>query len=355
MQRSDVAVLIPAYRPDARLCELIEALKALGFARIVAVDDGSGASCADFFARARALGATVLTHEVNRGKGAALKTGFENIGARPVVTCDADGQHTPQDVLAIAEALTANPGALILGCRDKRRMPLKSKLGNNLTCFFLGLLTGLWISDTQTGLRGIPACAMAAFSELEGDRYEYETNMLLKARRMRLPVKEVVIETVYFDNNAESHFKPLQDGWRIYRLLFKQMALYLGSSSVAGLVDILAFTALHYLLPEEIGLHASGFWAFLLPASVGVPALIARAASALVNYLLNRELVFKSRAGKRSLFAYYLLTAFVLLCDIQLIRFFTHLGIQTIVAKVLADACMFVVSYNVQQRVIFKE
>ena len=173
MNYESVAVLIPAYKPDRRLNKLVDKLIAKGFHRIVVIDDGGGAAYADIF-RDLSGKATVLTHEVNRGKGAGLKTGIREIMKTPgvgIVTADADGQHTPDDVAKIADALIAHPDALILGSRDKKAMPLRSKAGNTLTCGVFGLLTGMWISDTQTGLRGLPACALEAFSNLEGDRY----------------------------------------------------------------------------------------------------------------------------------------------------------------------------------------
>ena len=217
MNYESIAVLIPAYKPDRRLNKLVDELIAKGFHRIVVIDDGGGAAYADIF-RDLSGKATVLTHEVNRGKGAGLKTGIREIMKTPnvgVVTADADGQHTPDDVAKIADALIAHPDALILGSRDKKAMPLRSKAGNTLTCGVFGLLTGLWISDTQTGLRGLPACALEAFSNLEGDRYEYEINMLIKANELKMPVEEVSIETIYIDNNSSSHFNGLKDGLNV--------------------------------------------------------------------------------------------------------------------------------------------
>ena len=195
MKYDQIAVLIPAYKPDERLITLVDELRAAGFTRIVVIDDGGGQAYRHIFDALDGK-ADVLVHEVNRGKGAGLKTGLEYIRKWPgvgVVTADCDGQHTPADCRKIADALLAEPDALILGSRDKRQMPPRSKAGNTLTCGVFALLTGLRISDTQTGLRGLPACALERFSRLDGDRYEYEINMLIDASRIPLPVREVTI------------------------------------------------------------------------------------------------------------------------------------------------------------------
>ncbi|MBQ4417263.1 MAG: glycosyltransferase, partial [Butyrivibrio sp.] len=123
-------VVIPSLKPDNRLVSLIADLKEQGFRDIVIVDDGSGESYRRFFDDCASLGCTVLTHETNRGKGAALKTGLAWIVKNPgagVVTADADGQHTPADIAKIADALLAHPGSLILGSRDKKAMPARSR------------------------------------------------------------------------------------------------------------------------------------------------------------------------------------------------------------------------------------
>lgn len=124
----------------------------------------------------------------------------------------ADGRNIPSDIEKIARAID---GALVLGVRRKREMPLRSKMGNTLTCLTFALVSHRWISDTQTGLRGIPQSFLEVCRQLEGDRYEYEMHMLLEACRRGLPIREVEIETVYIDNNRGSHFHTLRDGKRI--------------------------------------------------------------------------------------------------------------------------------------------
>lgn len=212
----DTAILIPAYKPDESMIALINALKAQNaYSRILVVDDGSGEPFAPVFEKAAML-CEVVHHEVNRGKGAAIRTGLEILSGYNVVTADCDGQHTPEDIKKIASAIDNN---LVLGVRKKREMPVKSYIGNILTCAVFALKTGKWISDTQTGLRGIPAHYIPASLTLAGDRYEYEMNMLMDACHRKLPIREIEIETVYIDNNRGTHFRALRDGLRIYKLI----------------------------------------------------------------------------------------------------------------------------------------
>jgi len=211
------AILIPAYKPDESLIDLLLALKGRGgFSHIVVVDDGSGEEYRPIFDRAESF-CTLARHPHNRGKGAAIRTGLSLLRGCNVVTADCDGQHLPADIEKVARQID---GALVMGVRQKKQMPFRSKFGNTLTCALFALVSHKWISDTQTGLRGIPACYIDACLALEGDRYEYEMNMLLDACSRKLPIREVEIETVYIDNNRASHFRAMRDGLRIYRLMF---------------------------------------------------------------------------------------------------------------------------------------
>lgn len=198
-----IALVIPAYEPSGRLAALLEEL-VLGWpGPIVVVDDGSSASCSVVFDRARALGATVLVHGLNRGKGAALKTAFSYLleqvpTVAGAVTADADGQHLPADIRAVARELGLHQDSLVLGCRrfDGNGVPARSKLGNNFMLGAMRVLCGVDVSDTQTGLRGLPASLMRRMLAVVRDGYEFETEMLVLARRAG-GIFEVPITTVY--------------------------------------------------------------------------------------------------------------------------------------------------------------
>ena len=216
---NDIIVVIPAYEPDDSLIGLIERLGA-DFDRFIVVDDGSKTADATFERVARMPGVTLLRHEVNRGKGAALKTAFAKViadfpDAAGVVTVDADGQHLPEDVANVAKATRENPGRYTLGVRAfSGNVPLRSRFGNAWSRYFFFLLTGVMIYDTQTGLRGMPRDLLPELVAMPGDRYEYEMRMLVAAARKKLKPVQIQIKTVYLNDNKASHFNPVRDSLR---------------------------------------------------------------------------------------------------------------------------------------------
>lgn len=216
---NDIIVVIPAYEPDDSLIGLIERLGA-DFDRFIVVDDGSKTADATFECVAGMPGVTLLRHEVNRGKGAALKTAFAKViadfpDAAGVVTVDADGQHLPEDVANVAKATRENPGRYTLGVRAfSGNVPLRSRFGNAWSRYFFFLLTGVMIYDTQTGLRGMPRDLLPELVAMPGDRYEYEMRMLVAAARKKLKPVQIQIKTVYLNDNKASHFNPIRDSLR---------------------------------------------------------------------------------------------------------------------------------------------
>lgn len=220
-----ISILIPAYRPDETLLKLVDELRADGWDDIVVVDDGGGPDYSNIFDALKDQ-ATILTHGHNRGKGAALKTGFAYLAeSRPdyigVVTVDADGQHRPPDIRKTAEELRHHPYALVLGVRSFTRagVPLRSLVGNLITRFVFYAMVGKFVRDTQTGLRGVPQALLPELVKIEPDRYEYELEMLLACRKRDF--RQVTIETVYLDGNKSSHFNPIVDSLKIYGTLFR--------------------------------------------------------------------------------------------------------------------------------------
>ena len=221
----EVIPVVPAYEPGVELVDTVESLRE-SFPHIVVVDDGS-VKAGRVFAKIEALnGVEILRHDRNRGKGAALKTAFSYILAEHrdicgVVTVDADGQHLISDVRSVSEALIRHPGRLILGTRDFRgEIPFRSRFGNIWTRWEFFLLTGVLVKDTQTGLRGIPAAWLEALCDIAGDRYDYESRMLVHGARAKAGPLQIPIATVYLDGNRSSHFRPLVDAIRTQGALF---------------------------------------------------------------------------------------------------------------------------------------
>lgn len=216
-------VTIPALNPTERLIDYIEVLAKDGITHIVIINDGSTAASLPVFEELKQrVYCTVLTHETNQGKGRALKTAFTYIlehfsDIDGVVTADADGQHAVEDVVKIAKLLVPDENKIILGIRDFNRqdVPKKSILGNKLTRFIFYALFKEKLVDTQTGLRGIAIHDLPWLIQLKGERYEYEINMLIYCIERKIPLQEVQIETLYFDNNNGSYYKSIQDSLRI--------------------------------------------------------------------------------------------------------------------------------------------
>ncbi len=332
-------VLIPAYEPDRRLVALLRELAlAAPELAVVIVDDGSGPSYAPVFSDAAVLGADVIGFPANRGKGAALKHGFAHIAAhypgQDVVCADADGQHTVRDILRVGRAV--RPGALALGVRAfTGRVPLRSRLGNTLTRWAFRAATGISVSDTQTGLRGYPAAALDWLLSVPGDRFEYELNLLLRARGAGWTIEELPIDTVYLADNASSHFRPLADSARIYLPLL----VFSASSLAAFAVDFVVLLVVNALSGN------------LLAAVVA-----ARGVSSAVNFLINRRMVFASRRPLRStLMRYYLLVAVLLLANYGLLSVLTGIGMALALAKLVVEPTLFLASYGVQRSFVFAE
>jgi len=340
-----VIVVIPAYEPGPLLEPLIAGLFAADpDVDVVVVDDGSGSAFAPEFTRARRIGATVLRHDINLGKAAALRTGFDHaLAVHPgedVVTADADGQHTVTDILRVAEALREDAAdgapALVLGCRAFRgRVPLRSRAGNAVARGVFRLAAGWTLSDTQTGLRGIPSELLAWVRAQPGERFAYEQNVLLRCRRDGVATREVPIETVYLDGNASSHFRPVVDSLRILLPLL----LFAGSSLLAFAVDTLLLLGLHALT------------GMLVPSIVA-----ARVVSASVNFAVNRRVVFRASApGRvpRQAVRYAVLAVALLASNIVWLDALTGYGVPLVLAKIATEAVLFVTSYGVQRSFVF--
>jgi len=341
------AILIPAYEPDFRLNTLIDDLNTeISDTIIIVVNDGSKPECLAFFDKASHQANTVvLTHPINQGKGRALKTALEYCEHQKdlefFVTVDADGQHQPKDIFHVLEASQKHPEALILGSRsfDEHQVPLKSMLGNKITRLITSYLIGQKITDTQTGLRAFGRCAMEKFLKVPGDRYEYEMNMLLYCGKLNIPIEEVVIETIYIDDNASSHFNPLLDSIRIYR----QILTFSLISLVSTLLDLGAFTLIVYTLKVSDPI----LWA----------TIIARVISVNFNFMMNKTVVFKSKTQWiEHIIKYYSLAVVQMLSSYFLVKtVYGLVGHSVVGLKVLVDVSLFLLSYQIQKRFIFKK
>lgn len=346
-----VSVIIPAYKPDAKFLGTLQEIVKAGFADILVVDDGSGEEFASVFERAGEIPeCTILRHEVNRGKGAALKSAMAYfLEKRPaqagVVTADADGQHLAADIAAVSVEMLQKDTAVI-GVRDfsGSMIPARSRMGNKITIGVFRLFFGMRISDTQTGLRALPRRILPMVTAVPGERYEFETQMFFCLNRNGEPIGEVKIETVYLEGNSSSHFRPVRDSIRIYSLILK----YLFSSAAAAVIDELVFFLLKSVRILE-------FLPFPLTWSA---ALLARLVSSLVNFLINARVVFGDKPDSKTLVRYYLLAALQIVVSTVLVRlveyaFAIEAPILSTLAKALIDTALFFFSFRVQHKWVF--
>lgn len=313
--------------------------------KILIIDDGSSPACQKIFDKASQY-ATILRHEVNQGKGHALKTAFQFIKEQnsygTVVTADADGQHKIWDIFRTANKASENPNKLILGVRAfTGKVPLRSRFGNSLTKALFKLQTGVGVTDTQTGLRAFTTNLIPFMLKIEGKRYEYEMNMLLEATK-EYEIVEVPIETVYINDNEASHFRPIRDGLMIYKNIFK-FAL---SSLSSFVVDYIVYAIAILFLPTA----PTSFRIFLANG-------LARVTSSIFNYSTNKKLVFKNDDSLvKTGMGYFGLAICLFVLDSLLIHlFYTVIGINLLFAKVIVGILLFAVSWTIQKKFIFKE
>ena len=346
-----MTVLIPAYEPDMRLIELIRRLKAHCDYRIVVVNDGSGEKYKPVFADVVGEGCTLLTHDANKGKGRALKTGFAYILSHTdektgVVTADADGQHMVLDIIRVAEEIPLSPGKIVLGARKfVGKVPFRSAFGNIFTRIMFTAASGKNIWDTQTGLRGIPVSLLPLMLKIEGERFEYEMEMLLEAGSSGYGFRQISIETIYIAGNRSSHFHAFSDSVRIFIPFFK----FCLSGITAAVVDYTMLFVYVWLFGTVLKFGAS-----LL---LGV--IFARATSSGVNFTMNRALVFRSKATRQKpqtkALHYYILVVCLMFVNYLILKTFSEqLHIPLFWSKVLTELILFFVSYGIQRFVLFK-
>lgn len=350
----NIPIIIPAYEPDERLIELLKKLQDNDLGPVVIVDDGSGEKYQHIFSQAHDMHhCHVLKHARNLGKGRALKNAFnylltkEDIGG--CLTVDSDGQHGISDIKNCIKMFEENPHKLILGCRnfDLPNVPAKSKFGNKLTHNICKWLCGINLSDTQTGLRAIPKDFMAYLLNTPGERFEFETNMLLESRNL-VEIKEVPIETIYDSKDEHTtHFDPIGDSIKIYRIFGKEFLKFVVSSLSSSILDLILFSAF------------CGIFRTLMPLwYITAATVLARIISAIYNYLINYKFVFQSNA-KHSIsnVKYFLLaiiqmslSAFLVTVCTKLLTTFSEVGI-----KIIIDTLLFFFSYKIQQKYIFQK
>ena len=323
--------LIPSFKPTDILNDLVGQLRSASELPIVVVDDGSGPDHAEVFQRLKQIpGIRVLTNAINLGKGAALKHGMNHILVNfpdcvGVVTADADGQHTVTDILRVANELEKNSGKAAFGVR---RFEFGRSIAKPVWQCCLALiyrfLIGLGVSDTETGLRGIPRRLMLRCLEIRANRYEFETEQLIVIRTIGMQVQEIPIETIYIESNRNSHFRPLRDSAQIYFVLLR----YGAASLVTSLTDLAVFSTIMT-------------WSEQLLLSNAIGRLVAL----WVQFILLRSFVFRTHGGNRELILYLGLVVVSGVISTAMQLQFSNFILLPVLAKIAAEVLVFVFNF----------
>ena len=210
MSRS-VACVIPAYNAADTVAAVVSGLRAsVAGATIIGVDDGSSD---DTRAVLDGVCDRTISFPANRGKGAALRAGFEHalsIGSDSVLALDADGQHDPAYAPRLLDALA--DADLVLGTRDRSAdMPARRRVTNALSAAATRRVGRCDVPDPQSGFRALRSTVLTTVHG-RGDRYEYETDLLLRAARAGFRIAAVPVPTIY---GPASHFREVRDGLRV--------------------------------------------------------------------------------------------------------------------------------------------
>ena len=348
-----IVFIIPSLDPDDKMPLYVNDLINNGCKHVVVVNDGSHNETLHYFDEIKnKKEVVILNHEVNKGKGAALKSAFSYVlnnlkDIKGVVTADADGQHSTSDTIKVANRLLETNN-IVLGTRNfnEKNVPFKSRNGNKITSFIFKLLFGKWINDTQTGLRAIPYDYLNTCLELDGDRYEYEIKMLIKIVEDKKEIIEEPIETIYFDSNRASHFNPFKDSFKIYKIMFSKLINYAKSSFISYLFELALYSVLINTVFDNI-LEAS--------ACILASTLVSRFFSSIINYLINRNKVFKSNENLSKTLIKYVVLVFcqAMLSSFLISLLFKATSFDTTVIKVFVDLLLSIISFKVQDAWVF--
>lgn len=337
-------IIIPAYEPTNKVITLIEEIKKTSALDIIVIDDGSGKNYKHIFKELEKKNVKVLTHEKNKGKGEAIKTAIryliENKENEGCVFADCDGQHTVKDIIKVQETLIKNHKDMVIGVRDfnQKNIPARSKIGNKISRVLFKMMTGIKIVDTQTGLRAYSSKIFNWLLEIDGSRYDYEFNILLKIKEDNISYEEIKIETIYEDKNKQSHFNPIKDSILIYKPVVK----FLLSSLLAFIIDFCLLLIFQYTLKNLL-----------------LSVIFSRIISSVVNFICNKNYVFERKDDKRVLemiIKYYVLAIVIMILNYLILNLlYSKLNINIIISKITTEIILYSLSFIFQKRVVFSK
>lgn len=343
---SGVALLIPAYNPTTTLVNIVcGAHDAFGLG-VVVVNDGSDTpSIFNELESIRLPRLKIIHHQTNLGKGAALKTGFRSLQAfsaeeiKGIVTADADGQHSIEDILEIGRKGANNPESFVIGARSlDSNVPIRSLVGNAITKYIFWMYTGKKINDTQSGLRFLPASFLVHCQAIEQERYDFELTVLIEATRQDLNILESPIETIYEKGNIGSHFRPFLDSTRIYLVFLRFSAVALSSAAI----DITLFCVVLFVSSNVLG-----------------ALIVSRILSGLFNFLANRHFSFSTPVVLKGMgqdaCRYLSLAVFSVVASFTVISVSKVVAYEQVVKiKILTDVALFFFNYFALKIFVFR-
>ncbi|WP_421853410.1 glycosyltransferase family 2 protein [Marinomonas sp.] len=341
--KNSYAFIIPAYNPDENLLKVVKNLQLSSSCEIIIINDGSHKNSDPIFDSLLNSfeNIKIVNHEVNLGKGAAIKTAFSYIlkifqHIKGVVTLDSDGQHSSHDCMRVLKELESNPFSFVLGCRKfDSNIPIKSYIGNNISNLVYTLVLGRKFKDTQTGLRGLSKELMALSLDIESNGFEFETEQLVKFSNSKheIEIIEIDIETIYIENNKSTSFRPLLDSLRIYFVLLR----YGASSLITALVDFIIFS-----ISLSMG-------STILNAN-----LISRTASIFVQFCLLNKMVFLTKAKVFTflLFVLYVYSMGILSSWLQ-VELSNYVDSSQLISKLVVEFFLFFINFTFLKYFLF--
>lgn len=334
-----IAIIIPALNPNEKLIELVKELKVVGLTNIIVIDDGSRLENKKYFLELKKVsGVTVYENEKNYGKGRTIKKGIEKViddkEIFGLVTVDADGQHLASDARKIAEKVEKEE-KITFGERKLKNkdVPLFSRIGRIFSTWYLKLKTGVYLEDTQTGLRGIPRKYFDLALQVSGDRFDYEMNFLEKICDEKIEFDLVDIETIY--KNRIKNFRIFKDSYIIYKEFFKNLI----SSILASVIDVFFF------------------WIFIkLNVTIRYSNIVARILSGIFDFTLNKKWVFKNSDINNSLklIKYSILFIIQMMLNTILVEYFSMYAENLIILKIIINISIYIINFFIKKIYIFK-
>lgn len=339
--KKQIAILIPTLNPDERLINLVNHLNNESVGKIIIINDGTKKENMYIFDKLENV--TIYTHEVNKGKGAAIKTGISNVkkyfpDVCGIITADCDGQHSVEDIKKIKKEMIQYD-EIVLGTRnfDSSNVPITSKIGNTFSSIYFKVFTGISLKDTQTGLRAIPKKYFEFCLEVEGQRYDYEMRFLEKVCERKYKIRTVTINTIYEEKHT-TEFRFVKDSLIIYGAFFKNLFVAVTSA----IIDIVLFAVFHKFISKII-----------------FATIFARIISGLYNFTLNKLWTFNNKDKKNlpiqsgKYLVLFLVQMYMsgFMTSILDKLFGAWLGI--IFIKIIVDCVIFFVNFFIQKKWIF--